>query len=61
VGLLGMGDDILLVSNINTIKNELPATFASLRIIVYPAILDVNQARPPQFLEYGPPAGALHA
>jgi hypothetical protein len=27
---------------INTIKDELPMTFVSLRIIVYPAILGVN-------------------
>jgi hypothetical protein len=33
----------------------------SLGIIVYPAILYVNHPCRPDILEYGPPAGVLHA
>jgi hypothetical protein len=50
---IGFGPHCILVDNlvqycgiskhfINTIKNELPATFVSLQIIVYPTILGVN-------------------
>jgi hypothetical protein len=46
---------------INTIKDELAATIVSLKIIVYPAILDVNLPGRLDFLGRGPPAGALHA
>jgi hypothetical protein len=35
-------------------------TFVSLGNIAYRAILDVNLPPRPGFLEYGPPAGALH-
>jgi hypothetical protein len=47
VGWLDLWVHVLLVMNItlthiNTIKDELPATFVSLRIIVYPAIIDAD-------------------
>jgi hypothetical protein len=32
----------ITLTHINTIKDELPATFVSLRIIVYPAIIDAD-------------------
>jgi hypothetical protein len=46
---------------INTIKNELLTIFVSLRIIVFPVILDVNQPFHSDFLEYGPSTSALLA
>jgi hypothetical protein len=46
---------------INTIKDELHATFVSLRNIVYQAILGVNLPGRLYFGGGGPPAGALQA
>jgi hypothetical protein len=40
---------------------ELLATFVSLEIIVYPAILGVNLPGRLDFWGGGPPTGALHA
>jgi hypothetical protein len=46
---------------INTINGELPATFVSLRIIVYPAILCVNLTGRLDSRGGGPPTDALQA
>jgi hypothetical protein len=43
----------------NTIKDELPTTYVSLRIILYTAILDGDLPFPIWDLSGGPPAGAL--